>query len=252
MNNSNQTAALLKFGTGPTGNVGANDRKPLPAFPGIEAPSIDLDAVRDGRRAPMMFIDVPLGNVFGIASGNPVILPISGNSFYIDQDTTVVGTATVHFQDTNLGSKSVPIFAGAGFIAKVPFTQILIENNTAQAGKVLRIVYGVDIDFTAGVNATIAVTDQTPVRFTGTTQQHTSTTVSAQIVPTSASRKYVMIQNNDAALVTYVSVGVAATAANGFKLSPGASIVFDAAVATNAYFSITPGGTNANIVHLIG
>lgn len=250
--NTNQTPALLKFGSGPTGNVGANDRKPLPAFPGIEAPSVDLDAVRDGRRAPMMFIDVPLDTVFGIATGDPVILPISGNSFYIDQDTTVVGTATVHFQDTNIGSKSVPIFAGAGFIAKVPFTQILIENNTAQAGKVLRIVYGVDIDFTAGVNATIAVTDQTPIRFSGTSQQHTSLTTSSQIVPASAVRKYVMIQNNDAALTTYIGVGVAATASNAFRLLPGASIVFDAAVATNAITSITPGGPNSNIVHLFG
>jgi hypothetical protein len=247
-----QTPALLKFGSGPTGNVGANDKKPLPAFPGIEAPSVDLDAVRDGRRAPMMFIDIPLDSTFSIAAGNPIILPISGNSFYIDQDTTVVGTATVHFQDTNLGSKSVPIFAGAGFIAKVPYTQLLIENNTAQAGKVLRIVYGVDIDFTAGVNATIAVTDQTPIRFTGTTQQHTSTTSSAVIVPASSVRKFVMIQNNDAALTTFIAVGVTATATNSFKLAPGASITFDNAVATNVMNSITPGGTNSNIVHLFG
>lgn len=244
-------AALEKF-MAPPQNAGANDPKPQPIFAGFQKPSIDMDAVRDGRRAPIFYIDIPLDSTFSIAGGNALVLPISGNSFYIDQDLSVAGNAYVHFQDTNLQASSVPLYVGAGFIAKVPFTQLLIENKVAQAGKIIRIVYGVDIDFTAGVNATIAITDQPPVRFSGTSQQHTATTTSAQIVPANAARKFIMIQNKDASLDVYLGFGVTATTANGFLLKAGATMTLDAAVSTNAINSICPGGTNANIVHLWG
>lgn len=244
-------AALEKF-MAPPQNAGANDPKPQPIFAGFQKPSIDMDAVRDGRRAPIFYIDIPLDSTFSIAGGNALVLPISGNSFYIDQDLSVAGNAYVHFQDTNLQASSVPLYVGAGFIAKVPFTQLLIENKTAQAGKIIRIVYGVDIDFTAGVNATIAITDQPPVRFSGTSQQHTATTTSGQIVPANAARKFIMIQNKDTALDVYLGFGVTATTANGFLLKAGATMTLDAAVSTNAINSICPGGTNANIVHLWG
>jgi hypothetical protein len=244
-------AALEKF-MAPPQNAGANDPKPQPIFAGFQKPSIDMDAVRDGRRAPIFYIDIPLDSTFSIAGGNALVLPISGNSFYIDQDLSVAGNAYVHFQDTNLQASSVPLFVGAGFIAKVPFTQLLIENKVAQAGKIIRIVYGVDIDFTAGVNATIAITDQPPVRFSGTSQQHTSTTTSGQIVPANAARKFIMIQNKDASLDIYLGFGVTATTANGFLLKAGATMTLDAAVSTNAINSICPAGTNANIVHLWG
>lgn len=244
-------AALEKF-MAPPQNAGANDPKPQPIFAGFQKPSIDMDAVRDGRRAPIFYIDIALDSTFSIAGGNPLVLPISGNSFYIDQDLSVAGNAYVHFQDINLQASSVPLYVGAGFIAKVPFTQLLVENKTAQAGKIIRIVYGVDIDFTAGVNATIAITDQPPVRFSGTSQQHTATTTSGQIVPANAARKFIMIQNKDTALDIYLGFGVAATTANGFLLKAGASMTLDAAVSTNAINSICPGGTNANIVHLWG
>lgn len=248
---NNQVPALLKFGSGPTGNVGANDPKPNPLFKGFTSPSIDMDAVRDGRRAPLLYVDVPLDSTFSIAGGNPVILPISGNSFYIDQDTSVAGVGYVHFQDTNLQSASAPVFVGAGFIANVPFTKILIENKLAQPGKILRIIYGVDVDFTAGVNATIAVTDQAPVRFAGVSTAHTVTATAANIVPANASRKFAMIQNNGT-IDIYIAIGAVATTANGFKLSPGGTMTFDAAVSTNAFSAITAGGTNSSIVHLFG
>ena len=122
----------------------------------LDAPSTDFEKVRDGRGSMPLWLDVDLTNARTIAGGSALVLNIAGNSFYIDQDTTNVGTATVHFQDTNLGASSAPLFVSAGFIANVPFTQILIEN-TAQAGKRLRIFYGVDIDFQAGINASIAI-----------------------------------------------------------------------------------------------
>jgi hypothetical protein len=246
-----KVSALEKF-MAPPQNVGANDPKPQPIFRGFQKPSIDMEAVRDGSRAPLLYLDIPLDTVQTIAGGNPIVLPISGNSFYIDQDTSVVGNATIHFQDTNLQISSAPIYVGPGFIAHVPFTQILVEIKTAQAGKILRIIYGTDVDFVAGLNATIAISDQPPVRFTGTSQQHTATTSSGQIVPANSVRKFIMIQNKDTTLDVYLGFGVTATVANGFLLKAGATLTLDAAVVTNAINSICPNGTNANIVHLWG
>lgn len=122
----------------------------------LDKPSIDFGAVRDGRRSMPLWLDIDLTAARSIAASSALSINIAGNSFYVDQDTTNVGFATVHFQDTNLGSASAPIFVSPGFIGNVPFTQILIEN-AAQPGKRLRIFYGVDLDFQAGVNASITI-----------------------------------------------------------------------------------------------
>lgn len=245
-----QIPALEKFMRAPQ-NTGANDPKPQPIFAGFQKPSMDMDAVRDGRRAPLLYLDVDLSTVRTIANGNPIILPISGNSFYIDQDTSIVGNATVHFQDTNLQISSAPVFAGAGFIAKVPFTQILVEVKTAQAGKVLRIIYGTDVDFTAGVNATIAVTDQSPVRFSGTSGQATALSTAATLVAADATRKIFMLQNNGTVDV-HVAFGVTATVMTGFKVAAGGSLTLDASVPTSAVSIISAGATNPSLVYMVG
>lgn len=122
----------------------------------LDKPSDNFNAVRDGRRSMPLWLDVDLTNARSIAAGTALPINIAGNSFYVDQDTANVGNAIVHFQDTNLGNASAPLFVSAGFIANVPFTQMLVEN-AAQPGKRLRIFYGVDIDFQAGVNASIAI-----------------------------------------------------------------------------------------------
>jgi hypothetical protein len=154
------------------------------------------------------------------------------------------------FQDTNLGQSSAPIYVGAGFIAKVPFTQILVEVKTAQAGKVLRIVYGTDVDFTAGVNATIAVTDQSPVRFSGVSAQATATGTAATLAVADATRKIFMLQNNGVVAVR-VAFGVTATAVNGFRVDAGGSLLLDAAVATAAISIISEGATNPSLVYMV-
>lgn len=120
----------------------------------LKKPSTDFSAVRDGRTSMPLWLDVDLTSARSIAAGSCLVINIAGNSFYVDADTTNVGIATIHFQDTNLGNSSAPFVAAPGFVANVGFTQILIEN-AAQVGKRLRIFYGVDIDFRAGVNASV-------------------------------------------------------------------------------------------------
>jgi hypothetical protein len=125
----------------------------------------------------------------------------------------------------------------------------LIENKTAQAGKKLRIVYGTDVDFTAGVNATIAVTDQSPVRFSGLSAQATATSTASTLVAADAARKIFMLQNNGVVDV-FVAFGVTATVINGFKVPAGASLTLDASVPTSAISVITAVTTNPSLVYM--
>jgi hypothetical protein len=229
-----QVAALEKF-MRPPQNVGANDVKPQPVFAGFQKPSVDMEAVRDGRRAPLLYLDVPLDSTFTIAAGNPVVLPLSGNSFYIDQDTSIVGNAVVHFQDTNLQTASAPIYVGAGFIAKVPFTQLLIENKTAQAGKKLRIIYGTDVDFTAGVNATLTISSQAAISNSSDSANFSVTTSSQTLVAANPTRKYLWIQNQSTTATLAVRFGAgAASLTTGFLIPPSGTLTLDNNINTNA------------------
>lgn len=131
---------------------------PAPAFPGISSPSTDFESVIDGRRAPPMVIDIDLSTARSLLAGTEMQLKITGNSFYIDQ-APEVGNARVIFEGVQdrTGPEIRPaIFVQPGYVAKVPFANIMVQN-TAQAGKVLRIVYGVDIDFVPSLNGQVTI-----------------------------------------------------------------------------------------------
>lgn len=120
--------------------------------PLLKTPSSDFAGIRDGRNSLPLYIDIDLTNARSINAKSHLILNIAGNSFFVDADVINGGAGIVHFQDTNLGNSSAPFYVAPGFIANVGFTQLLIEN-AAQAGKRMRIFYGVDIDFQAGVTS---------------------------------------------------------------------------------------------------
>lgn len=137
-------------------------RRIPPQFPGFSQPSIDFAAVRDSRRAVPFYLPVDLSVARSIAAGTQLVVPIAGNSFYSDPlvdgaGAAIGGVAVVHFQDTNLNPAGTPFTVAPQFIARVPFTQLLIEN-PAQAGKSARFIYGVDVDFTPGINAQVSIT----------------------------------------------------------------------------------------------
>lgn len=119
--------------------------------------STDFRSVRDGRNAPDFYFDIDLSSARNISAGTALIVNVAGNSFYCDANPGD-GNAVVKFQDTNLDRVSTPFYVSPGFIAKIPFTQMLIEN-TAQPGKKIRIAYGVDVEFQPGSVAQIAVSN---------------------------------------------------------------------------------------------
>ena len=114
-------------------------------FPGIRKPSTDFGAVRNQLQSRPFYIDVDLSTARSLAAGTQLVLPISGNFFYIDQRPSS-GVAYVHFEDIAPGSTPVA----------VPFTQISIEN-VAQAGLSIRIIYGTDVNFIPSNAAGVSV-----------------------------------------------------------------------------------------------
>lgn len=127
--------------------------------PVLSSPSIDFRSVRDQRRASLFYYDLDLSTARSASALTALLLNVSGNVVYIDADPSG-GNALIHFQDGNYDRGPVPVYASPGAIFNVPFTQLLIEN-TAQAGKKLRIVYGVDVDFQPGSVAQVAITGAT-------------------------------------------------------------------------------------------
>lgn len=83
--------------------------------------------------------------------------------------------------------------------------------------------------------------------------QVTVTTTSANIAAENAGRRYLLVQNNDTNGIVFVNLsGVAATAANGVKLAPGASLELDTYCPTQSISAIGSIGSNANVVVVEG
>ena len=114
-------------------------------FPGYSAPSVSFQQVRDNRRSPLEMYDVDLSVARSFAAATQLDLPLAGNLFYIDQDPAISGFATIAFGDGN-GAGPTKVYVGPGFAVGETFTSIQIAN-LAQPGKVLRIIFGTDVDF---------------------------------------------------------------------------------------------------------
>jgi hypothetical protein len=138
-------------------------------FPGFDRPTSDFQATRDDRRARLFYYDVDLSN--GRTLDTALDLDwLAGNFFYIDQDPAFSGFASVVFNDD--GYKGAPIYVGPGTLSRVPFVGVKIYN-LAQPGKVLRIVYGTDVDFDpqSGAIQNVNVVTGSTVQITGANQQ---------------------------------------------------------------------------------
>lgn len=118
-------------------------------FPGFRSPRTDFPAVRSDLQTTPLYYDVDLSSARSLAAGTQLELPLQGNVIYIDQLQTA-GNAVVHFNDEcRHGNTGVTVYPG--FIARVPFVKLVIEN-ASQPGLTLRIIYGVDIDFVPAVS----------------------------------------------------------------------------------------------------
>jgi len=120
------------------------------SFPGFRKPVSNFDAVRQLLQTRPLAVDIDLSTARSFAAGTALKLPISGNSFFIDQKPNS-GYSTCYVQDENAqGNTPITIYPGA--VLRVPFTYLVFEN-IAQPGQVMRVIYGVDLDFVPALSA---------------------------------------------------------------------------------------------------
>ncbi len=78
------------------------------------------------------------------------------------------------------------------------------------------------------------------------------TTTAANLVAAKPNRRYLLVQNNSTSGNVYVNTAATATAANGIKLAPGASLEFDNFCPVGAISAIGDIASNPNVIVLEG
>jgi hypothetical protein len=129
-------------------------------FPGVRAPHEQFENVQNRLRTLPLYVDISMAAARSLASGmtedpadtsgKALVLNLCGNVLYVDQKANT-GNATLHFNDT-VSAGNTPLTVFPGFLAKVPFVRLIVENS-AQTGSTMRFIYGVDIDFLPAVSA---------------------------------------------------------------------------------------------------
>ena len=116
-----------------------------PKFPGFKNNTADFQGKRDQRASPLSYFDVDLSIARSPALGNLLNLNVGGNLFYVDQNPIIGGYGTVYFGDGSVRG-GTPVYVGSGFLSNADFVQLSFEN-VAQPGKILRVIYGTDVNF---------------------------------------------------------------------------------------------------------
>lgn len=119
---------------------------------------------------------------------------------------------------------------------------------SSTAGGVVNFVtrLGIDVRYDKPPTGNVAITN-TSGAFTQA--QKTVTNATGQVLAANASRRYLLIQNNDASGVIYVTLdGTAATTAKGIKIDAGGSIELQNFVPNGAINAIGSIASNANVV----
>jgi hypothetical protein len=141
---------------------------------------------------------------------------------------------------------------GAGYAENFEVAYDKLRIQSAGGGAVAFVSrLGGQVRYDTPPNGAVTVTNTSgPVANT----QKTVTSASAQLVAANAGRRYLLIQNKDAAGIVYINFGAgAATAANGVKISAGGSYVADANYCPDgAIQAIGDIASNANVVVVEG
>lgn len=158
----------------------------------------------------------------------------------------LAGVVDVEFY--KMGAKvSEALGISAGYAEKFTdgFDKIAITSATAQTIQlVTRLGNEVRYDKAPVGNTTINT-----VASTFTNSQKTVTNASGTLVAANANRRYLLIQNNDAAGDIFVRLdGVTATTATGVKIEAGGSYALETLVPNGAVTVIGSIASNANIV----
>lgn len=186
------------------------------------------------------------------AAGVPVKYSIPASNFRL-LTLSLAAPVTIRFyKNGSVVSEAVDMLDGFAQEDQ-PFDAVEIVSATAQTVVVVIADGHVKYDrFSGSVSVTnfpAAVAVNGPMSNAG----KTVTNASAQLLAANASRRFLMIQNKDAAGNIFVTLdGSAATTANGVKIVPGGSLILDIYTPTGAVMAIGDIASNANIVVVEG
>lgn len=124
------------------------------SFPGFAKAYENLNATRQGIRSRPFYFDLDLSIARSLANNTAQVLEFTGNVLYIDQNPSD-GNATVYFEDQATDKVACPFYVSPGSIFKMTYSRLTFEN-AAQAGKKIRIIYGVDLDFSPNTSSQTA------------------------------------------------------------------------------------------------
>lgn len=188
---------------------------------------------------------------FDLAANGPYRLLVAGEYFKI---LSATGPVDVQSDFGRLNS----LVTGQG-LAKNPFSSLYFTD-VSGAPNTLRILVG-DSDFIDGVTGDVNVQNFPALQLVSVQNnqgafaqaQETVTNASTVMLAANAARRYLLIQNNDATGIIYVNLtGAAATALNGVKLGPGASLEIPNFAPTAAITAIGSLATQSNVVAVEG
>lgn len=156
---------------------------------------------------------------------------------------SVTGPVTVQSDFGRLDS----LTTGQG-LEKTPFSYLLLTD-TSGGSNTVQILVG-DENFIDAVTGSVSIAGRNG---TLTQSQRTVTNVNATLLVAKADRKYLLIQNNDATGIIYVTVdGTAATTAKGIRILPNESFEMDSFCSVGIIGAIGSIASNANVVTVEG
>ena len=131
-----------------------------------------------------------------------------------------------------------------------PFSRLRVSHASGSTQTVKLIISKGKRAGSAQVSGSITVAGQNGA-FTNANK--TVTNASGQLLAANASRRYLLIQNNDSAGDIYVRLdGATATTATGVKIAPGGSYEIQGYAPTGAITAIGSIASNANVVTVEG
>lgn len=130
------------------------------------------------------------------------------------------------------------------------FNRLRISTQSASAQDVIILIGNGTTADSAKVGGAISIVG---AAIPMASSQKTVTNASGTLAAANASRKLLIVQNNDASGVIYVNLsGAAATAANGVKIPAGGVLLLDSVVPSGAVTAIGSIASNSNVVVVEG
>lgn len=186
-------------------------------------------------------------NTLTIAAGTTIPFAEAGDFFRLMSAANAVDV--FFYKNGAEVARSEGVSGGYAEQFEKDFDRITIKSATTQSVQyVTRLGNRVQYDAPPVGNVTV-----TNVNGAFVNAQKTVTNASAQMLAANAARRYLLIQNNDAAGDIYVRLdGTAATIGTGVKIPAGGSYELQGFVPTGAIFAIGSIASNANVVTVEG